>query len=528
MVTFNTQQQTLIADLLDDERRRDPALECYFADSELEPVFVKNLENVQGDERDIIYFSTTFGPDRNGQLSMNFGPLNKDGGERRLNVAVTRARMEMRVFSSLKWEDISLTRTKARGVHDLRKFLEFASHGARALSSLHEGSVGAAESPFESQVAQALQGLGWEVRTQIGVSSFRVDLGVVDPEQPGRFLAGIECDGATYHRAATARDRDRLREQVLRGLGWQIVRIWSTDWWLDPHGVLQRTDQALRDLQQQRRQELALKQAQQEAAAMQGASATPAAQTNGAAQPDAGPAALDSASPQPESGQQPGRAALHSVAEPEPPAHAGSSGSIGEADTSSDTESERAKQPAAASRQYAYQAATRAPLSLAVWRDAKLPPCPGLDADSFFLPAMAATLCTLLREIGAGEGPLPEAALARRGARLLGWARTGARIRERVAQLARQVCDVGSEAGGVFYWSRGTLGQPQPFRRTLEPRALDEICEAELLSLAQAVLDAGYSGEAALNAMAREAGWQKLAANNRSRLQDVLRQAMAA
>lgn len=257
VVTFNAEQQSLIEDLLDEARRQDPGLEPYFADGEIEPVFVKNLESVQGDERDIMYFSITYGPDLAGAVSMNFGPLNRDGGERRLNVAVTRARHELRVFSSLRGDQMDLSRTQAAGVRDLKHFLEFAEHGPRALAQAHHGSQGDFESPFEASVAAALGRKGWQVHTQIGASSFRIDLGVVHPDFAGRYLAGVECDGATYHRSATARDRDKLREQVLRGLGWEIVRIWSTDWWVNPGGTLEQAHAALSALLERDRRQRA-------------------------------------------------------------------------------------------------------------------------------------------------------------------------------------------------------------------------------------------------------------------------------
>ncbi|PJO36123.1 DNA helicase, partial [Delftia acidovorans] len=257
VVTFNSEQQSLIEDLLDEERRKDPGLEPFFSDALLEPVFVKNLESVQGDERDIMYFSITYGPDISGAVSMNFGPLNRDGGERRLNVAVTRARQELRIFSSLRGEQMDLSRTQAAGVRDLKHFLEFAERGPRALAESHHGSQGDFDSPFEASVAQALERKGWRVHTQIGASSFRVDLGVVHPDHAGSYLAGVECDGATYHRSATARDRDKLREQVLRGLGWQILRIWSTDWWVNPGGTLERIHAALTALLEQDRRKRA-------------------------------------------------------------------------------------------------------------------------------------------------------------------------------------------------------------------------------------------------------------------------------
>lgn len=248
VVTFNAEQQRLIQDLLDEERRRNPALERFFTEDGVESVFVKNLENVQGDERDVMYFSITYGPDRAGHVSMNFGPMNRAGGERRLNVAVTRARHALRVFASVRPEQLDLSRTTAAGVRDLKHFLEYAERGPQALAEASFGSIGDFESPFEQAVALALRERGWTVWPQIGVSAFRVDLGVVDPDAPGRYLAGVECDGASYHSSATARDRDKLREEILRGLGWEIVRVWSTDWWIDAAGALETLDSRLRAL----------------------------------------------------------------------------------------------------------------------------------------------------------------------------------------------------------------------------------------------------------------------------------------
>ena len=232
IVTFNAEQQSLIENLLDNARLQDPRLEPFFSEEdEAEPVLIKNLESVQGEERDIMMFSLTYGPDQTGRVAMNFGPLNQAGGERRLNVAITRAREALIVFGSLRSEHIDLSRTSAIGVAHLKQFLDFAIHGARAFARAATGPLGDHESPFEAAVAERLSAKGWVLQPQIGVSGFRIDLGVVDPDAPGAFLAGIECDGATYHRGATARDRDRLRQVVLEGLGWRIMRIWSTDWW---------------------------------------------------------------------------------------------------------------------------------------------------------------------------------------------------------------------------------------------------------------------------------------------------------
>ena len=247
VVTFNSEQQTLIENLLDDARRRNPEIEWAFSAEAPEPVFVKNLETVQGDERDVILFSVTYGPDRAGHVTMNFGPLNRQGGERRLNVALTRARHELVVFSTLHPDAIDLSRTRARAVADLRDFLRFAENGRRVLGVGPQGYREDFDSPFERAVARALGARGWTIHPQVGVSAYRIDLGVVHPEAPGRYLAGIECDGAMYHSSAFARERDKIRQAVLEGLGWQIFRIWSTDWWTNKAGALSKLDGTLRE-----------------------------------------------------------------------------------------------------------------------------------------------------------------------------------------------------------------------------------------------------------------------------------------
>jgi very-short-patch-repair endonuclease len=237
VVTFSQAQQKLVEDLLDQKRREYPEIELHFGDEppvEGEPVFVKNLESVQGDERDVILFSICYGPDESGKVSMNFGPLNRDGGERRLNVAVTRAKHEVLVYSGLRADQIDLTRTRAKGVRDLKYFLDYADRGPKALAAATTSSGEAeADSEFEKMVADRIRKAGYDVHHQVGCSGYRIDLAVVDPTVPGRYLLGIECDGATYHRAATARDRDKLRQMILKGLGWKLHRIWSTDWWHD-------------------------------------------------------------------------------------------------------------------------------------------------------------------------------------------------------------------------------------------------------------------------------------------------------
>lgn len=248
IVTMNTQQQQLILDLLDVARRQQPSLEQFFGDRAKEPIFVKNLETVQGDQRDIILISVGFGPTEPGAatMSMDFGKLNRKGGERRLNVAITRATSEVMVFTSFDPSMIDLTRTQAEAVRDLKHYLEFAAQGPSALgAAIRSMATNDYDSDFEMSVAEGLRRLGWRIRTQIGVSKFRIDLGVIHPDAPGKFLAGIECDGATYHSSPSARDRDRVRHIILERLGWQLLRIWSTDWFIDPEARLQRLNDDL-------------------------------------------------------------------------------------------------------------------------------------------------------------------------------------------------------------------------------------------------------------------------------------------
>lgn len=253
IVTLNTEQARTIEDELDTIRRSHPEIEKFFqGGSEIDPVFVKNLESVQGDERDVIIFSVGYGPTEPGSnnISMNFGPLNKQGGERRLNVAITRATTEVMLFASFGAELIDLSRTQATAVQHLKTFFEFAEKGPIALAEAAETNFGVDtfDSDFELAVAFKLRELGWTVQTQIGVGKFRIDLGITHPDRPGLFLAGVECDGATYHSSPSARDRDRVRQIILEGLGWNIIRLWSTDYFLDPETSITRIDEKLREL----------------------------------------------------------------------------------------------------------------------------------------------------------------------------------------------------------------------------------------------------------------------------------------
>lgn len=242
VAAFSVSQMQAIVDELELLRRAEPALDAYFALHPFEPFFVKNLENVQGDERDVIFISIGYGKTAEGYLAMEFGPLNREGGERRLNVLITRARRRCEVFTNLTADDIDLDRSKARGVKALKTFLKYAEKGILDVPAETGKDY---DSDFERAVARRLQELGYDVRRQVGSAGFFVDLAIVDADKPGQYALGIECDGATYHSARSARDRDRLRQEVLEGLGWTIHRVWSTDWFKHPERELKRIVEAI-------------------------------------------------------------------------------------------------------------------------------------------------------------------------------------------------------------------------------------------------------------------------------------------
>lgn len=246
IVAFSKVQQGLIEDILTEMLAKNPEMEQLAYDAE-EPIFIKNLENVQGDERDIILFSVGYGPDKRGKVSMNFGPLNNQGGERRLNVAVSRARYEMIVFSTLQPEMIDLRRTQAAGVVGLKRFLEYAKTGRLALQAeaLETGNEETAHDAVTQKVARMLQDRGYQVDLYVGRSAFKVDIAVRNPHDEGSYLCGILCDNPKYYVTKTVRDREICRPEVLRHLGWKLLRLWSVDWFLNPEATFERLCQAL-------------------------------------------------------------------------------------------------------------------------------------------------------------------------------------------------------------------------------------------------------------------------------------------
>jgi REase_MTES_1575/Protein of unknown function (DUF4011)/AAA domain/Protein of unknown function (DUF3320) len=243
VVTFSEAQAVAIETAVDRARQERPDLARYFTNDRLSGFFVKNLESVQGDERDVLIFSIGYGPDENRKITMNFGPLNKQGGWRRLNVAITRARYRNEIVSSIGAGDIPES-ARSEGLRHLRRYLDYAARGFAALA-LDTGPGGDAESPFEESVITAIRNWGYELTPQVGTAGYRIDIGVRHPDHPGVYALGIECDGYQYHSSKVARDRDRLRENVLRGLGWNLHRIWGTAWYRDRNGEETRLRDAI-------------------------------------------------------------------------------------------------------------------------------------------------------------------------------------------------------------------------------------------------------------------------------------------
>ena len=428
---------------------------------------MKNLENVQGDERDAILFSVAVGPDQTGRSVSTVSSLNKDGGHRRLNVAITRARRELVVYASLRPEQIDLGRTRARGVRDFKHFLEFAERGARALAEAFAPTGGGVESPFEAAVMAALQARGWNVHTQIGVSGFRIDLGIVHPDAPGRYLAGVECDGATYHSAATARDRDRLREHVLTDLGWRIRRVWSTDWWMDAAGALAKLDRRLRD-------DLEADRARA-AEAVEPAPAEPAIAepSDAALMPGAEPIAEPEPVAEPE--------ARRLYADPHPPA------APAPADTS-------------------YRLADPADLNLAI--------APERFYDAAYRPVLAA----LVRHVLTVEGPIYEDVLLRRVARVHGLQRVGHLVREAVLDQVPAALARSDDEGRCVLWPPGEAPRAsRPYRAA--PAGLRSHADTpmpELVGLAETLRPDASEAER-VRLMAQAIGLSRVEASARAR-----------
>ncbi|MGJ3231112.1 MAG: DUF3320 domain-containing protein [Oceanicaulis sp.] len=510
VVAMNSEQQRLIENLLDDERRADPSLEEYFGDTADERVFVKNLETVQGDARDVILLTIGYGPDTPGAktMSMNFGPLNKEGGERRLNVAITRATTEVVIFASFSPEMIDLTRTSARALRDLRHYLEFAERGPAALGEA-VASIGGTDdfdSDFERRVAERLRARGWDVRTQIGVSKFRVDLGVVHPDRPGVFLAGIECDGATYHSSPTARDRDRVRQAILENLGWTLVRIWSTDFFIDPDGTLETVCERLDAILE------ADRAAQVEAAAAGAEDAGEDAEERTAAGSD----------------QETISASAPDTAPMDTPASKPESATAFESDTDG--------APAAAN-DFAYDEPEPARLASAAEPDQPalmdLPPAETASADiptdpaRFYEPGYRMTLRRFAGAVIDEAGPITFKHLSEIVARRHGFQRTGSQIKSQLWDSIKSARTHTREADGqTLFWPDGAEPADIIAYRGLAPggheRSWRDVPRAEMLGLAAKALT--KDGDP-VETMAADLGLKRIAAGTRQQLEDAIEEA---
>jgi very-short-patch-repair endonuclease len=483
VVTFNSQQQELLQDLFDEAQRQHPELEWFFSDDRIEPTAVKNLENVQGDERDVMMFSITFGFDVAGRFPIDFGAINRDGGERRLNVAVTRARQELVVYTSFLPEQLRAERSTARGVRDLKAFLEYAEKGPQAIIARTEGSLGGYESPLEEAVAAAMEERGWRVDPQVGVSGFRIDLGIVHPDKPGAYLAGVECDGATYHRSAVARDRDKTRQQVLENLGWNIVHVWSTDWWYDPETAIEQVHSTLTELLQRTREETAVDGSIADMEEPE--SQSEAEQFDSAQQP--------SLLTEPDVLAVPGRFTAAEVVE--------------------------AGEPAVRHQLVAHQAPEK---ERRLYSRIDLGEATA-NQDRFFNDDYSDTLRSMALSVLKSHGPIRDDALAREVAKAHGFARTGNRIKQRVLELLPDVTAT-EEPVGRFLWPGSAAQDSVAFRYALEDgwrRSLDEIAMPELVGLVRENPVLAASDDPAL-ALAREIGLARLARGARERLERAL------
>lgn len=267
IITFNVTQQDKIEQLIDRELQSDSEFLALYEQAMSQDldkrIFVKNIENVQGDERDTILFSVGYAKDKDGRVYNRFGSLNKKGGENRLNVAITRAKKRIVVVSSVDSQELNVTGSSNEGPKLLKQYLAYAqavheqdheqvrhilqkvNHSTHVVRQYADDRF---ESPFEAEVCERLRERGYRVETQIGVSKYRIDLGIVHPHEKNQYLLGIECDGAMYHSSPEAKERDLYRQRFLEGRGWTILRIWSRNWWKNPVAEIDRIDEHIKQM----------------------------------------------------------------------------------------------------------------------------------------------------------------------------------------------------------------------------------------------------------------------------------------
>ncbi|MFE1902226.1 DUF3320 domain-containing protein [Streptomyces gardneri] len=465
VVALSQAQASAIDQAVQQARISRPDLEHCFTEDRLDGFFVKNLESVQGDERDVMIMSVGYGPDEHGTLGLNFGPINKGGGWRRLNVAVTRARYRMEVVASFR--GTQLKDSPNESVQYLKRYLEYAEQGPAVLARDVVQGDAEPDSPFEESVLEVLRGWGYQVQPQVGVAGYRIDLGLRHPELPGAYALGIECDGAMYHSSKTARDRDRLREQVLNGLGWRLYRIWGTDWYRGRAAA-----------------ELRLREAVEQAI-------------------EQGPLAASEPKPAPESGVGTGvSAAAH---------EGGRVVTVPVAEPQAEIEYERVPVDTEVEREWAAQ-----------YSVSRLTVSPRYEMHTAEArPALRKVLAQIIE----AEGPIHLDLLVLRAREAWGVGRAGSRIRDNVTMVARSL--VSAEivtSDGEFYDAKGRDGLYAPKARRPEagdtPRKVTLIAPAERqLALYEIAAECpGVSEDELIKQVCDFFGWRRMGSDIRESL----------
>ncbi|MFB9324397.1 DUF3320 domain-containing protein [Paenibacillus aurantiacus] len=454
VVTFSSIQQTLIEDMLDAAFAREPELERLAAELP-EPIFIKNLENVQGDERDVILFSVGYGPDASGKVNLNFGPLNREGGWRRLNVAVSRAREEMLVFSTLRAHHLQASRISAQGVLGLRSFLEYAEKGKHALPAGELAKQIPLVSHVHRAVADKLRQRGYETDLYVGTSGYRIDIGVRHPEQSGQYALGLLMDGPMYRNADTARDRDILREQVLRQLGWKLYRLWTPDWWENADKVVEGIVAAIQQSATEREE------------ATKGPLESPkAAVLNWPSAATAAPPVSETPTFTPPTSTLP--TSTQSTSTPPTAAATASSDPAAVAQSAQSTESKQVYRPAA--------------LEKVDW-----------GTDSFYASSNSDFILKQIRQVIQEEGPISRGLLAKRILQAWGISRLGAKLDQRLTELLEQLSGTRTEReDAIYFWPEGVDPHHYAHFRVAEEeslrRAADELPPEEIAAAVEYVL----------------------------------------
>ena len=527
VIAFTAGQQRLIEDLLDAERRNDPTLEPFFRDDQPEPLFVKLADDAQGDERDVIYLSTTFAPGADASAPADFGALAAHDGARRLNVAITRARAALHVVTSLRDDDLDRlpdgNPPSDDGVDALKAFVRFARDEAQrgfigdeesaARSGDGDANAGNRAASFPALVARALEARGWRVSAGVGAATGRPDLAVIDPDRPGHCLAGIDCGAPADGSALTARDRDKLRADVLRGLGWELLRTSPLDWWRSRDDALAQIDQALSVLLTRQRRAIggalaiAATSAATATSAIARSIAAEADRNLRAGRPDDDGAARDRSAPA-DSGA--GNRLAARVFDADMP--------VAPSAPIVESRALAVDPDAAAMRAISVAGSSDNDSQPAVFHEASpASAVASVDPDLFFDDGYDATLVAMIRHVVEIEGPVREDVVSRRIARAHGWTSGGGRIHDRVHALLRNLYPVSIEGPNVFIWPAG--GGVRQFRRPGVLRPIDEIALAELAALAREIDAEGHGASRVIDEMASRCGLLRTRESSRARLE---------